>query len=89
MARKLLGLLVILLLVVIVLIYTGWINFSTQGQLTAPDIDVTGGELPSVEMNTKEVVVGTENRTVEVPVVTTEERTIQVPTVGTTEEKAE
>ena len=84
MLRTILALLVILILVAIALVWTGIIDVSTQGQLRAPDIDVsaTGGELPKIEVDAKEVVIGTRNETVDVPVVTTEERNVTVPVVG-------
>lgn len=84
MVRTILALLVILILVAIALVWTGIIDVRTEGRLKAPDIDVsaTGGELPRIDVEAQEVVIGTRNETVDVPVITTEERNVSVPTVG-------
>ena len=86
MLRMILALLVVGVLIVIALIWTGFLDVRTEGQLKAPDIDVsaTGGEIPSIDVDAKEVTIGTRNESVEVPVVKTEERNVTVPVVGTT-----
>ena len=75
---------IILLLAVIVvgiLFATGfWSADVKEGAL--PDVKVSGGELPGVDVDSKEVVVGTKETQVEVPKVTTEKETIDVPVVG-------
>jgi len=73
MARTLLGLLIIILLVVIALVWTGWISVNTQGQFRTPTVTTQGGEVPSVNVDTKKVVVGTTQKVIEVPVVKTED----------------
>jgi hypothetical protein len=82
--RKLLGLLVIVVLVAIVLLYMGfWRADVTGGSL--PQVKAEGGSLPSVDVDSKEVVVGTEQREIDVPTVTTEKETINVPVVDVQE----
>ena len=89
MLRTILILLLVVVLVVIALVWTGILDVRTRGALRAPDIDVsaTGGELPKVDVETRDVVIGTRNESVEVPVVETEERQIDVPVVGVEAEK--
>lgn len=50
------------------------IDFSAQGDVEAPDVDVSvdGGELPDVDADVADVDVGTEEVTVEVPEVDVE-----------------
>lgn len=49
-----------------------------------PDVDISakGGSLPKVDLDSKEVVVGTKSTKVDVPKVTTEKESIAVPVVG-------
>jgi hypothetical protein len=54
------------------------------GNIEMPSIETSGGEMPAVDVNTADVEVGTESRTVDVPTdvnVETEERTIEYPTI--------
>jgi hypothetical protein len=44
-----------------------FINFDTSGQVKAPTVSVNGGELPSVQMETADIKLGTETKTVELP----------------------
>lgn len=79
--RILLIVAVILALIVAVLFATGfWSADVKEGAL--PDVSVKGGEMPAVDVDSKEVVVGTKPETVDVPTVGTKEETIDVPTVG-------
>lgn len=55
-------------------------NVTKDGAL--PEVSVKGGALPKVDMDSKQVVVGTSKTKVEVPKVETETKTIDVPTVG-------
>jgi hypothetical protein len=74
---------VLLVIAVIVglLFATGfWSADMKDGAL--PEVSVKGGALPKVDMDSKEVVVGTSKTTVEVPKVKTETETVEVPTVG-------
>lgn len=54
-----------------------------------PDIKVSaeGGRLPDVDVDSKEIVVGTKSTTVDVPKVTTEKEEISVPVVGVKDDK--
>ncbi len=81
MSRPILILLAVVVLVVIVLFATGfWSADVKEGDL--PEVKVEGGELPAVDVDSKEVVVGTTETTVEVPKIETEKETIDVPVVG-------
>jgi hypothetical protein len=51
----------------IILILTGFIRFNVEGTMQAPQVEVTGGSAPSVEVEIGRVGVTTEERTVEVP----------------------
>jgi hypothetical protein len=78
--RKLLGLIIIVVLVALVLLYMGfWRADFTGGSL--PQVSAEGGSLPSVDVQSKEVVVGTEQKQIEVPTMSTETETINVPVV--------
>lgn len=47
-----------------------------------PEVSVKGGSLPNIDLDSKEVVVGTTKTEVEVPTVETKTTTIDVPTIG-------
>ncbi|QQV78448.1 hypothetical protein H5J25_07350 [Sphingomonas aliaeris] len=69
------------LVIVGLLFATGfWSADVKEGAL--PDVSVKGGEMPKVDVDSKEVVVGTSKAKVEVPKVETETKTIDVPVVG-------
>ena len=73
-----------IVLIVAVLFATGfWSADVKEGAL--PDVKVSGGEMPKVDVDSKEVVVGTKETTVDVPKVTTEKKAIDVPVVGVKE----
>lgn len=73
----LVGVAVVLLLVGI---FTGFINLSGEGgQL--PKVAVEGGQLPSVDADVGSIDVGTTNETIEVPKIETEKETIKVPDI--------
>lgn len=84
MKRFILTILVIVVLVAIVGVATGFVDLNTSGQLRAPKVNVTaeGGEVPAVDVDTKELVVGTTETNVGVPKIGIENSTIRVPTVG-------
>ena len=84
MFRFILAILVIAVLVLIAGIATGFIDLNTSGQLRAPQVAVSaeGGEVPRVDVQTKELVVGTTEKNIQVPTVGTQDSTITVPTVG-------
>jgi hypothetical protein len=78
--RKLLGLIIIIVLIALVALYMGfWRADFTGGSL--PQVTAEGGSLPSVDVESKEMVVGTEQKQIEVPTVSTETETINVPVV--------
>ena len=54
-------------LILIVGFATGLLNMSTSGNLEAPKVAVTGGEVPNVDVNAADINVGTKSVTVEVP----------------------
>ena len=80
---------VIALLIVAALFFTGFWRLNTSGEFKAPQVSVKGGELPNVDVDSKKVVVGTKETTVDVPKVETEKKTIDVPVVGVTEGKTD
>ena len=61
MKRFILAILIIAVVLVIVALATGFMSLRTEGELKAPSVDInaTGGTLPKVDVDTKEVVVGT------------------------------
>ena len=81
--RAIVTLLAIVIIVAIVAVATGFVNFhSTPGSL--PKVAVSGGALPNVQANVGSIDVGTRNETVEVPKVetTTTTKQVAVPTVS-------
>lgn len=66
MKRFILAILIIAVVAAIVAVLTGFISLRTEGQLKAPSVDInaTGGSLPKVDVDSKEVVVGTTNASV-------------------------
>jgi len=81
MARMILGILIVVVLVAIAAVATGFINVSTSGQFRAPAVAVTGGEMPKVDVDTKKVVLETKEQTVEVPTIETKPTSVEVPVV--------
>ena len=64
-----------------VLFATGfWSADVKEGAL--PEVSIKGGAMPNVDLDSKEVVVGTSKTKVEVPKIKTETETVDVPTVG-------
>ena len=60
------------------------VDVDVSGDLEVPEVQMTGGELPSVDVNTADIDVGTRDAEVEVPTdvnVETETRSIPVPTI--------
>ncbi|MEG3164291.1 hypothetical protein U1701_06765 [Sphingomonas sp. PB2P19] len=74
--------LVVIALIVGVLFATGFWSADVKKDGALPQVSVKGGELPKVDMDSKEVVVGTKKTEVEVPKVKTETETVDVPVVG-------
>jgi hypothetical protein len=67
--RLIAGLLVVVLLILVAGIATGFINLQRTQEGTLPRIAVEGGQLPKFEADVAKVEVGTRNETVEVPTV--------------------
>ncbi len=83
MRRTILGLLVVVVLIAIVLFATGfWSADVKEGELPNVDVSAEGGKLPDVNVDSKELVVGTTEAEIEVPKVETETQTVDVPVVG-------
>ncbi len=79
-----LGMILLLAVVVIgILFATGFFSAKvTEGQMPAVSVKADAGSLPNVDLDSKQVVVGTKQATVEVPTVNTKKETIDVPVVG-------
>ncbi len=84
MKRLILTILVVAVLVMIVGVATGFVDLNSSGQLRAPKVNVTaeGGEVPKLDVDTKELVVGTTETNVAVPKIGMEQSKINVPTIG-------
>lgn len=76
--------LIAIVLIVGVLFATGFwsMDVKDSGSLPRVNVSAVGGNLPHVDVKSKEVVVGTKKTTVDVPTVETRKTTIDVPTVG-------
>jgi hypothetical protein len=63
----------IIVLIALVALAIAWaaglFQVQTDGQLKAPDVDVSGGEVPNVDVQAADVDIGTRTETVEVPTV--------------------
>ena len=84
MKRFILTILVVAVLVMIVAVATGFVDLNSSGRLRAPTVAVTaeGGEVPKLDVDTKELVVGTTETNVAVPKIGMEKSKINVPTIG-------
>ena len=67
MSRFLLGLLALAVLILIILVWTGFLSLeqTRQARLPSVDFNVQGGQMPAVAVDAKEVTIGT--REPEVP----------------------
>jgi hypothetical protein len=65
-----------------ILFATGFWSADVKKEGSLPEVTVKGGELPKVDLDSKEVVVGSTKTQIEVPKVKTETETIDVPTVA-------
>lgn len=82
------SLIIIVLVIAVIALVTnllGLWNMDSSGKLEAPDVAVTGGSVPDVQVETADVDVGTTNETVKVPDVdidvSTDDATVKVPTI--------
>jgi hypothetical protein len=75
MSRFLLGLLALAVLILIILVWTGFLSLeqTRQARLPSVDFNVQGGQMPAVAVDAKEVTIGTREaavpQSVDVPVV--------------------
>ncbi len=85
----LIGLAVAVVVIVGVLFATGFwsTNVKDSGKLPEVNISTEPGRAPDVDLDSKKLEIGTEERTVEVPKVETEEKVIDVPVVGVSDGK--
>lgn len=67
--KSLLWIILVAVVIFLLLWATGILDFSSEGDLEAPDVDIeaTGGELPDIDADVADIDVGTEEVTVEVP----------------------
>ena len=68
--------------VVIFLFASGFWSVHVTESGALPDVAVTGGALPQVDLNSKEIVVGTKKTNVVLPTVETKNSTIDIPVIG-------
>lgn len=63
----------VVVLVALVLLAIAWaaglFQVNTDGQLKAPEVNVEGGSVPDVNVETADIDVGTKTETIEVPTV--------------------
>ena len=78
---------IIAVAIVGLLFATGFWSADVTKSGALPTVAVDGGKLPSVDLKSKEIVVGTTETKVEVPTVKTETTTIDVPTISVKDEK--
>lgn len=77
------GVLLVVAAIVVVLFATGfWSADVKGGKLPEVKVSADSGKLPNVDLNSKEVVVGSKTEKVTVPKVDTTEAAIKVPVVG-------
>ena len=87
-AGSIVGIVVIIAVVIVGLLFaTGFWSADVTKSGSLPTVAVDGGKLPTVDLKSKEIVVGTTETKVEVPTVKTETTTIDVPTIGVKDEK--
>ena len=82
-AGRVLAIVAVVALVIVGLLFaTGFwsAKVTKEGSLPSVDVSAKGGSRPKVDLDSKEVVVGTKSTTV--PKVKTEKETISVPAVG-------
>lgn len=90
MFKSVFGLLIIAALLAIVLFSTGfWTADVEDGALPKVDVSAMGGEAPSVDFDSKKLVVGTKEAEITLPKVSTEKKTVRVPVIGVKPEERE
>jgi hypothetical protein len=90
MRRLILTILILAVLAAIIAIATGLVNLNASGELRPPKVNITaeGGEVPKLDVDTDQVVVGTTNSTLAMPEVGIRNSQVQVPTVGVKDDEA-
>lgn len=79
--------LLVVVAIVAVLFATGfWSADVKEGALPDVKVSADGGKLPDVNLDSKELVVGTKKAQIDVPKVKTEKEEIDVPVVGVKDE---
>ena len=79
---------VLILIVVLLLVGLAWaaglFNVDTSGHLKAPQVAVSGGEIPKVQVETAKINVGSKTETVKTPEVSvgTKNTSVKVPTIS-------
>jgi hypothetical protein len=78
------GLAVAVVVIVGALFATGFWSADVHDPGKLPEVNISAepGRAPDVDLHSKKVVVGTEERTIDVPKVETEKKTVDVPVVG-------
>ena len=77
----------VIVAIVALLFATGfWSADVKEGALPDVKVSADGGKLPDVNLDSKELVVGTKKTEIEVPKVKTETEEIDVPVVGVKDE---
>ncbi len=70
-AGRTIAILVVVALVALAVAWAaGLFNVDTSGSLKAPEVEVSGGEVPNVDVEAADIDVGTRTETIEVPTVT-------------------
>lgn len=67
--RAVLALVAIVILLLIVGVATGFLNFSQTREARLPEVKVEGGQAPSFDADMGKVDVGTKNETIKVPTI--------------------
>lgn len=72
------------IVIVGILFATGFFSakVTKEGEMPSVSVKADAGSLPAVDLNSKQVVVGTKPTTVDVPTVQTKKATIDVPVFG-------
>ena len=79
--RTILGVLLVVVLALVAAIAFGFINLDARGG-KLPEVRADAGRLPSVDVKTGSIDLGTRNTQVDVPTVGTKKETVAVPTIN-------
>jgi len=80
---SIIGIVLLLAAVVVAILFaTGFWKADVTREGSLPKVSVSGGELPKVDVKSKEIVVGTTKTDIDVPKIKTEKKEVDVPTVG-------